>query len=169
MRTLSFHLSRAVGAALAVILALLVLLAAVETAAWALFEVSWAETSEIAGVLLIWFGLLGAAYGIHARVHLGVEALTRRLPPRLESAFGRAAAVLVAAFGGLLAGYGARLTNTVTNTLPATGLPASVQYFPAVVCGLLIAFFAAEEAIYGAPEPSTGDDDSAGRDGVGDD
>ncbi len=165
MRNLSLLLSRAVGAALAVFLALLVLLAAVETAAWALFEISWPETSEIAGVLLIWFGLLGAAYGIHARVHLGVEALTRRLPPRLESVLGRAAAVLVAVFGGLLAGYGAKLTASVTNTLPATGMSASVQYFPTIVCGVLIVFFAAQEAIYGVPGGNYG----AGRDGASDD
>ncbi len=149
MRTVSDHLFRATGAALAVILALLVLLAAVETAAWALFEVSWAETSEISGVLLIWFGLLGAAYGVHARVHLGVELLTRRLPPRHQSVLGRLAAVLVAVFGALLAVYGAKLTMSVGNTLPATGLGASVQYFPAIVGGILIAFFAACEAIQG--------------------
>ncbi len=157
MRNLSLLLSRAVGAALAVFLALLVLLAAVETAAWALFEISWAETSEIAGVLLIWFGLLGAAYGIHARVHLGVEALTRRLPEGLRSILGRIAAGLVAAFGALLAGYGGGLTSSVTNALPATGMSASVQYFPAIVCGALIVVFAAEEAILGAPEPSAED------------
>ncbi len=152
MRTFSFHLSRAVGTVLAVILALLVLLAAVETAAWALFEVSWPETSEISGILLIWFGLLGAAYGIRARVHLGVEILTRRLPPRARSILGRVAASLVAVFGALLAVYGAKLAASVTNTLPATGMSASVQYFPAVVCGALMVFFATCEAIYGPGE-----------------
>ncbi len=150
MRTFSLYLSRAVGAALAVILALLVVLAVVETAAWALLAVSWPETSEISGVLLIWFGLLGAARGIHTRTHLGVEVFTRRLPPRLRSVLGRVAAVLVAVFGALLAVYGAKLALSVTNTLPATGLSASVQYFPTVVCGALIVVFAAEEAIYGA-------------------
>ncbi len=149
LRTFSLHLSRAVGVALAVLLALLVVLAAVETAAWALFEISWAETSEISGVLLIWFGLLGAAYGIHTHAHLGVEVVTRRLPPRWRAILGRCAAVLVATFGGLLAAYGAGLTRSVHNTLPATGMSASVQYFPTVVCGILIVFFAAEEAIYG--------------------
>ena len=152
MRFLSLHLARVTGAALAVILALLVLLAAVETAAWTLFEISWAETSEISGVLLIWFGLLGAAYGIHVRVHLGVELLTRRLPPRLQAILGRASAALVAAFGALLAIYGAKLSASVTNTLPATGWGASVQYFPAVVGGALMAFFGACEAIHGSGE-----------------
>ncbi len=158
MAALVRHLGRAVGAALAVLLALLVLLAAIETAAWSLFEVSWPEVPEVSGVLLIWFGLLGAAYGIRQRVHLGVDVLTRRLPPAVRSALGRLAAALVAAFGVLLAVYGARLAATVTNTLPATGLSASVQYFPAVAGGVLIAVFAAEEAIRGAYEPPATDD-----------
>ena len=58
----------------------------------------------------------------------------------------------MALFGGLLAVYGTRLTLAVTNTLPATGLPASVQYFPAAVCGVLMVFFAVSEMIFGAPE-----------------
>ncbi len=153
MRILTLQLAKAVGALLALLLALLVLLAAVETAAWALFEVSWAETSEIEGVLLIWFGLLGAVYGIHHRVHLGVEVVTRRLPPAVRSALGRLASALVAVFGALLAVQGARLAASVTNTLPATGMSASVQYFPAVVCGVLIAVFAVEELIYGPESP----------------
>ncbi len=161
MRHLSYLLFRAAGVALAAILALLVALAAVETAAWALFEVSWAETSEISGMLLIWFGLLGAAYGIRARVHLGVEILTRRLPPGARSVLGRVAAGLTAAFGALLAIYGGKLALSVTNSLPATGLAASVEYFPAVVCGLLMTLFAAEEAIYGAPLDAGHDADGA--------
>ncbi len=152
MRLLISHLGTAVGAVLAALLAVLVLLAAGETAAWTLFEVSWAEASEIEGVLLIWFALLGAAYGIHACIHLGVEIVTRRLPAPIRSVLGRLAAALVAVFGGLLAVYGAKLAATVSNTLPATGMSASVQYFPAVVCGGLMAVFAAEELIWGAPD-----------------
>lgn len=167
MRHLTFHLGRAVGAMLAAILAILVLLAATETAAWALFEVSWAEASEIEGVLLIWFGLLGAVYGIHTRIHLGVEIVTRRLPPAIRSVLGRLASGLVAVFGGLLAIYGAKLAATVSNTLPATGMSASVQYFPAVVCGALMAVFAGEELIRGATEPGAAQPPA--RDGAADD
>ena len=158
MRTFCAQLARALGVALAAILALLVVLAAGETAAWALFEISWASGSEIQGVLLIWFALLGAVYGIHHRIHLGVEILARRLPPRLRSALGRLAAVLVATFGALLAFYGAKLAATVTNTLPATGMSASVQYFPAAFCGLLMTVFGVEELVHGPAEAADGEE-----------
>ncbi len=161
MRVFATYLARAIGVVLAALLATLVMLAATETMAWALFEVSWAQTSEISGLLLVWFGLLGAAYGIHGRVHLGVEIFTRRLPAGWRSGVARLAALVVAAFGGLVAVYGGELAARVTNTLPATGLSASVQYFPAVVAGALMVFFALNEAIYGLPgvdEVGMGDD-----------
>ncbi len=152
MRRLSQLLARVVGAVLAALLAVLVLLAAAETLAWTLFAASWAAAPEIEGILLIWTGLLGAAWGVHQRIHLGVEILTRRAPRRLRALLARATAALVALFGGLLAVHGAELAGAVTNTLPATGLEASVQYVPAAVCGVLMAFFALEELIYGAAE-----------------
>ena len=88
MRMFSESLARAVGALLATLLALLVLLSTAETLAWTFFEVSWPETSEIEGILLIWFALLGAVYGVERRIHLGVEILTRRLPEKLRDGLG---------------------------------------------------------------------------------
>lgn len=168
MRRLTDSLARAAGVLLALLLAALVAIATAETVAWTLLEVSWAAAEEVEGILLIWFGLLGAAWGIHQRIHLGVEVLTRRLPPAVQAFLGRAAAALILAFGALLAGYGFALSRTVTNTLPATGLAASVQYFPAIVCGVLIGFFALGELIDGAPRgPAPGEPDPP-RPGSGD-
>jgi TRAP-type C4-dicarboxylate transport system permease small subunit len=36
-------------------------------------------TEELAGFLLIWIGLLGAAYGFRTRAHLGIDLLVSRL------------------------------------------------------------------------------------------
>ncbi len=159
MRAFVSHLARIVGGLLATILVALVLLAAAETAAWTFFAVSWAPAAEIQGVLMVWFGLLGAVYALHHRVHLGVEVVTRRLPAAWQTAIARGVAALVAVFGGLLAVYGFQLANRVTNTLPATGLSASVQYFPAVVSGALLAVFAVVEMVHGPAPVSQGEAD----------
>ncbi len=148
-------LARALGVLVAALLGLLVAIASIETTAWTFFSVSWAAAPEIEGILMIWFGLLGAAWGIHQRIHLGVEVVTQRLPVRARNILGRLAAALVAIFGGLLAFYGAKLATTVSNTLPATGLEASVQYVPAAVSGILMALFALEEVL-GGPARETG-------------
>ncbi|MEM7586518.1 MAG: TRAP transporter small permease subunit [Acidobacteriota bacterium] len=161
MRVLTFYLARAVGVVLALLLAALVALATLETVAWALFEVSWPQTSEISGLLLVWFGFLGAAYGIHGRVHLGVEIVIRRLPRPWRDGVLRLASALVALFGVLVAFYGAALTSRVGNTLPATGLSAAVQYFPAVVAGALMAVFALEEVLTGPDQAPPAEDRDA--------
>jgi TRAP-type C4-dicarboxylate transport system permease small subunit len=36
-------------------------------------------TEELAGFLLIWIGLLGAAYGVRTRAHLGIDILVEQL------------------------------------------------------------------------------------------
>lgn len=151
MQALASSVARMIGALLALILGVLVVLAAAETLAWAAFEISWAAAAEIQSLLLVWLGLLGAAYGIHHRIHLGVEVVTRQLPPRWQAVSGRLAALLVATFGALLAFHGSQLVARVTNTLPATGLSSAVQYLPTVVCGGLMVFFATVEAIGGIP------------------
>lgn len=155
MRRLCSFLSRLLGVALAGLLALLVLVAGAETLAWTFFELSSPAAAEVSGLLLVWLVLLSAAYGVGERLHLAVEALARRLPPRLHAALGRLAAALVALFGLLLAVFAARLAAGVTNTLPATGLRASVQYLPAIAGGALIALFALAELLDPTPEPTS--------------
>jgi len=146
MSTVSDWLARAIGGLLVAVLATLVLLSTGETVAWT-FAVSDARIVEVQAVLMIWFGLLGAAYGVKKRLHLGLDLAVRRLPVRARAAALRASSALVAVFGVLVAVYGGQLTRTVTNTLSATGLPAAVEYLPLVAGGLLMAFFALEDAL----------------------
>ena len=160
MRFLLNHLARLVDLLLPATLALLVALSAVETLAWGFFELSWPQVSEIAALLLVSFGLLGAAQGVHRGEHLGVELLTRRLPQTWQGVARRLALGLVALFGGLLALYGLALAARVRNTLPGTGLSAAWQYLPAAAGGLLIALFAAARAV-DAPTAATDDDEDA--------
>jgi len=39
-------------------------------------------TDELAGFLLIWVGMLGAAYGTGSGLHLAIDILPNRLPPK---------------------------------------------------------------------------------------
>jgi TRAP-type C4-dicarboxylate transport system permease small subunit len=146
MHEFSNFLTRGLVTAVAVLLAALVLLAAAETFAWTLAERSWAWASEVQGILLTWFGLLAAAWVVKLQLHLRLEVVVDRLPKRFHGTVTRFAAAGVTLFGVLLAWYGTALVSTVKNTLPATGWSASVQYVPVVVAGIMIAFYAFEEA-----------------------
>lgn len=120
------------------------LVAAGDTILWSLFERSWIAAEEIEGLLLAWFALLGAAWGVAEGLHLAVGLAADRLPERGRAVVERIAAVGTAGFGLLLAVAGWKLVAAVANTLPGTGLPARHQYLPTVVAGVLIVLFALE-------------------------
>ena len=55
-------------------------------------------TEELAGFLLIWIGVLGAAYGFRTRAHLGIDLLVSRLRPNARHTATIIAHALVVAF-----------------------------------------------------------------------
>ena len=140
-------------------LAVLVLLASAETFAWTFFERSWPALGEIQALLLIVFGLLAAAVCVARRLHLGVELLTKRLPPPWPHRLDRMADLATALFGVLLTVFGALLMTRVRNTLPGTGLSAAWQYLPATLGGLTLALLAL------APPAPEEDEDLADEEG----
>ena len=120
-------------------LALLTVNATVELFAWIVWQRSFAALDEVQALIMVWFGMLSAAYCLARGSHLAVDALTRRLGPRVRGLVDRVPPLAVATFGLLLAIYGWRLVSALDNTLPATGWSASLQYQPVAIVGLVIA------------------------------
>ena len=147
-------LLRVLAAILVGLLAALVLVAVFDLAAWVVLGRSWAEVEEIQGLLMVWFGLLGAVYALGAGLHLSLELIAARLPAAARTLSRRLASAAVVVFGVLLAISAGRLTVVVDNTLPATGWSASFQYAPAVVAGVLLAAVALEQALRPPTEPA---------------
>lgn len=146
----SDRLARVLEAVCAGLLGLLMLNAAFELLAWMIWHKSFAAIEEIQGVLVVWLALLAAAYCLAEGLHLAVDVVARGLPSRWQAALVRVPGIANAAFGALLAIYGARLVLAVQNTLPGTGWSASVHYQPAIVAGALIAWFGLTQAVFGA-------------------
>ncbi|MCP4203260.1 MAG: TRAP transporter small permease subunit [bacterium] len=157
----SSRLVRVLEPVCAGLLGLLTLNAAFELFAWTLWRRSFAAIEEIQGVLVVWLALLAAAYCLAEGLHLAVDLVARSLPARWQPTLARAPGVANAAFGVLLAIYGARLVLAVQNTLPGTGWSASVHYQPAVVAGGLIAWLGLQQAISGASGASARPADAA--------
>ncbi|MEM1042226.1 MAG: TRAP transporter small permease [Bacteroidota bacterium] len=104
-------------------------------------------TDELARFLLIWVGLLGAAYASGQGLHLAIDLLPRALSGKARAALGlviQGAVVAFAlgamAFGG---GYLVWLTFVLEQTSAALGLPLGVVYSVLPLSGLLIAYYAA--------------------------
>jgi TRAP-type C4-dicarboxylate transport system permease small subunit len=105
-------------------------------------------TDELARFLLIWLGMLGAAYAVGQRMHLAIDLLPRALDPRPKA---RAAlgivlqgCVLLFALGAMVYGGGnlVRLTTLLAQTSAALGAPLGTVYAVLPLAGALIAFYA---------------------------
>jgi TRAP-type C4-dicarboxylate transport system permease small subunit len=113
-----------------------------------LFVVPAAWTEELARFLLIWIGMLGAAYAYRQGSHLGIDLLANKLAEsgkqRLHSILHIvcllfAASVLVVGGGSLVA-----MTWELKQFSAAMGLPIAYVYSVIPASGVLISLFATE-------------------------
>ena len=102
-------------------------------------------TEELATFLMIWIGLLGAAYALRQKAHLGIDILTMKLPPaaRLKWEFFIYSMVilfslLVMIWGGLRLLY---ITFYLRQVSAALQIPMGIVYTVVPITGLLFIFY----------------------------
>ena len=102
-------------------------------------------TDELAGFLLIWVGLFGAAYVAGKREHLAIDLLLQRSSKKRKFKLEIAISVIVVLFAVLVMVIGGswlvytRFYLSVKSA--ALGLPLGVVYLVLPISGLLIAYF----------------------------
>ena len=105
-----------------------------------------AYTEELARFLLIWIGILGAAYSFRKRAHLGLDLFVRKLEPQAQQRADVIAnlcclilSVLVFVYGGtkLVA-----LVLDLGQTSAALGVPMGYVYSVLPISGILICVYA---------------------------
>lgn len=105
-------------------------------------------TEELAGFLLIWIGLLGAAYALRTRAHLGIDLLTARLTGATERSAAVFAHTLVLLFAlTVMVVGGTRLVQLafqLNQISAAMGLRMGYVYLAVPLAGLLMVVFSAE-------------------------
>jgi TRAP-type C4-dicarboxylate transport system permease small subunit len=101
---------------------------------------SWSE--EVARFLLMWAGMLGAAYAFKTRAHFALGYLAQRVRPRWRKLF---VIVNTLAMSGFLAVFVwsslELVVDASTNIAPGSQLPMAVPYAAAPVGGLLILYY----------------------------
>jgi TRAP-type C4-dicarboxylate transport system permease small subunit len=111
-------------------------------------------TQELAGFLLIWIGLLGAAYGFRTRAHLGIDLVVDRLTGRA-----RVYATVLAHFLVLLFAVttmvigGARLVALafqLEQISAAMGIRVGYVYLVLPLSGVVIMVFSVESMVRAA-------------------
>ena len=108
-------------------------------------QASWSE--ELARFLLIWIGLLGAAYASGRNLHLSIELLLPRLSPGRQYLLLQLVDLLVMSFAlAVMVGGGIRLmylTRVLGQSSPALQLPMWLVYSVLPLSGLLVVYYMA--------------------------
>jgi TRAP-type C4-dicarboxylate transport system permease small subunit len=117
---------------------------------------SW--TDELAGYLLIWVGLFGAAFATGKKDHLAIDLLPRKLSPTGKKYLDLLIDTLIALFaivvmviGGIRLVFITFKLNQISSALE---IPIGYIYLAIPTSGLFIAFYVINEIFFGAPEES---------------
>lgn len=149
------HVERALGYVLA-----LLFLASVLTVLWQVvgryvLQSPSSVTEEISRFLLIWLGMLSAAYAFARRMHVGVDLMSAMLSGRARKVVGKAIWSACAAFAILVLVYGGgrlvEITATLGQTSAALDLPMWIIYTVLPISGVLVAYFALSFLLQGDP------------------
>jgi TRAP-type C4-dicarboxylate transport system permease small subunit len=103
-------------------------------------------TEEVAMILLVWFGLTGAAIGIRKHLHIGVEFVTTLFPESVQKIMMIFVDILLACFSIFLLVKGAELTWALKDAdTPATVISRGlVIYSAAPVAAFLMLVYSVE-------------------------
>ncbi|MFI0472573.1 TRAP transporter small permease [Halomonas sp. HMF6819] len=107
---------------------------------------TWVEQTSL--VLVVYITCLGAAAGVRYRSHLNIDFVRESFPPLLRGLMHHISDLFVLVFGGFMAVQGWQLVMSNTQrAIPMIGLPESYRAAPLVICGVLIALFAAVDIL----------------------
>lgn len=142
---------RVLGGLLVVLMSLMVLDVTWQVASRYLLKAPSSFTEELAGFLLIWIGLLGAACGFRTRAHLGIDLLVSRLPGGFRRAAELLSHLLVLLFAlSTMVGGGIWLVHLalrLDQISAAMGLPMWTVYLALPLSGVLVALFSLESLL----------------------
>ncbi|MBU2881684.1 TRAP transporter small permease [Psychrosphaera sp. B3R10] len=132
-------------------LLMLMMLAIVVTVSWQVFsrfilQSPSSFTEELSRYLLIWIGILGAAYAYKTKAHLGLDLFVEKLPTHIKTYARLLIEVLVIIFATCVMIYGGvnlvALTLELKQTSAALGLQMGWVYSVIPLSGVLITLYA---------------------------
>jgi TRAP-type C4-dicarboxylate transport system permease small subunit len=151
------HLARAVRVVVVILAAVMLASLTLQVVMRYVFgeALSWSE--ELALACFSWSMLLAIAVGVRDAIHVRMDLLVDRLPAPLRVGIDKLVTLAIAATGAFMAWAGLNYVGDSSGvTSAAIGYPIAYLYACAPVCGALIALFALENVLLGAPvQPAT--------------
>ncbi|GAB3065627.1 TRAP transporter small permease [Virgibacillus ainsalahensis] len=124
-------------------LVLMVLLSIWQVTARYLLNVASPGTEEAIRFLLIWYGLLSAAYVFGIKKHIAILFFREKLGLKTQSLLEKFTNVLIILTAGVLMVYGGIqiMLLTTTQIAPATGISQAIVYASLPISGLFVIFY----------------------------
>lgn len=127
-------------------------------------------TSELSTFLLIWISLLGAAYALRLRAHLGIDLISRHLHDTGRARIQVISHAAVIVFAALVFVYGGSRLVYVTLVLdqlsPAFKVPIGYVYLAVPFSGLLMIYYSVVAILTPSSSPPFDREGVAGREVV---
>jgi len=112
-------------------------------------QASWSE--ELARFLLIWIGILGAAYASGQKMHLAIDLLQPKLSEQSQARMSVFISALIILFALCILVIGGGRLMYITNVLgqlsPALRIPMWIIYAVLPLSGLLIIYYKASDLL----------------------
>lgn len=102
-------------------------------------------SEELARILLMWLGMLGAAYTAGIKGHMAIDLISAKAPGYFQTFLRRLIIVLTALFAVIFFMGGVRMILIVTRleqTTPVMGIPVGIVYIAAPLSAAFIFCFA---------------------------
>lgn len=151
MKTFRQHLDRWLAAALVLIMTAMVL-----NVLWQVFSryvlgTPSSFTDELARYLMIWLGVLGAAFVAGKNGHVAIDVLPRRATPATQRRLRQAVngIILLFCLFGMVIGGGrlVYVTYVLEQYSPALRLPLAYVYLVIPLSGLIIIYYKSQDLI----------------------
>ncbi|WP_077620820.1 TRAP transporter small permease [Bacillus sinesaloumensis] len=107
------------------------------------FNISSPGTEELTRYMLIWFGLMSAAYVFGAKKHIGILFIREKFNPKVQIQFEFITDIIILLTATILMVYGGIRIVMLTSaqTAAATGLSMGVVYAAILVSGVCIILY----------------------------
>lgn len=152
MKKIKNSLDRIISNLVVFILGLMVVVVSWQVVVRYLFSSPSKYSDELAGFLLIWLGLLGAAYVLGEKGHLAIDTVSKKLNGKSKKIAGLAMWGLILFFSLMVIGAGGawlvytRFVLEVTSSV--LGINLGYVYLALPISGLVMSFYSVVEINY---------------------
>lgn len=105
------------------------------------FNTGWGGSYEITIMALIWCAFIGVSLGIKENVHIGVDLLVNKFPPKIKKVFMYLSILCCLVFGIIIAVQGYHFTAFISKSHLLSRdlrIPMEWAYLSVPVCGVLV-------------------------------